>query len=89
MPCGCLGFFLINYYTFWLRNIQSLINLKNQMTDFQLFLRTERNSEEKCPEVTTFRGKKTVGILSPVPGAFSKSNGFEEINQDTAVLSRE
>lgn len=69
--------------------MQSLINLKSQKTDFQLFLRAEMNSEGKCPEVTTFPGKQTVGILSPAPGAFSKSDGFEGINQDRAVLCRE
>lgn len=47
------------------------------------------NSEGKCPQVTTFQGKCAVGMLSPVPGAFSKSNGFEGINWDTAVLCRE
>lgn len=33
--------------------------------------------------------KQNMGILSPVPGALSKSNGFEGINQDTAVVGRE
>jgi len=47
------------------------------------------SSEGKCPEVTTFQRKQTVGMLSPVPGALSRSSGFERINQDTAVLCRE
>lgn len=33
--------------------------------------------------------KQNVGMLSPVPGALSKSIGFEGINQDTAVVGRE
>lgn len=69
--------------------MRSLIKLKCQKTDFQLLLRAEINSEGKCPEVTTFQRKQAVEMLSPVPGAFSKSNGFEGIIQDTAVLRSE